>query len=376
MNHNIQFTLRQHTPLIHFQYDQPGTTLRATELKPKLDRFLIKKVFKNEWQRYREFLIGFNIAQKRAKRYNREVLKSDFTHIALDYSVKIVPSGKKEISLPNKSLFFANNTLAENKKIKAIKYKEIKIEIGSLHRELIERIEKNKELFFAMHNFGTRQSKGFGGFYPENPNISFERALLQAFPNVYKLTTRSNPFKTVDYTHKLLKSGINFNGEYKKSLLFRYACTLEPPCRWEKKKIKEEFKEVLRDSYTSAVDCQNIKDENYRYIRAVFGVAGFYEFNGGPKRGGERIDISHSVVKRFKSPLLYKVYQNEVYLVFDKSYKKLLEQEGNYRFKLIIPQKKSFSISTFEKNQFDMERFFDFVLRQKDGKRILQKVQP
>lgn len=36
------FTLTQQTPLIHFQHKQIGATLRATEVKPKLDRFLIK----------------------------------------------------------------------------------------------------------------------------------------------------------------------------------------------------------------------------------------------------------------------------------------------------------------------------------------------
>ncbi len=33
--------LRQLTPLIHFQAEQPQATLRATEVKPKLDRFLL-----------------------------------------------------------------------------------------------------------------------------------------------------------------------------------------------------------------------------------------------------------------------------------------------------------------------------------------------
>jgi len=41
----VEFTLKQHTPMIHFQADQSGATLRATELKPKLDRFLIERVF-------------------------------------------------------------------------------------------------------------------------------------------------------------------------------------------------------------------------------------------------------------------------------------------------------------------------------------------
>ena len=38
----VEFTLKQHTPIIHFQSDQVGATLRATELKPKFDRFLLE----------------------------------------------------------------------------------------------------------------------------------------------------------------------------------------------------------------------------------------------------------------------------------------------------------------------------------------------
>ena len=40
----LEFTLKQHTPIIHFQSDQKGATLRATDLKPKLDRFLIEQL--------------------------------------------------------------------------------------------------------------------------------------------------------------------------------------------------------------------------------------------------------------------------------------------------------------------------------------------
>ncbi|MEL7223220.1 MAG: hypothetical protein AAGJ93_17980, partial [Bacteroidota bacterium] len=35
------FHLKQHTPLIHFQHEQSGATLRATEVKAKLDRFIL-----------------------------------------------------------------------------------------------------------------------------------------------------------------------------------------------------------------------------------------------------------------------------------------------------------------------------------------------
>lgn len=53
----VEFTLKQHTPIIHFQSDQSGATLRATELKPKFDRFLISQ-FKKENIDFKNFLIN------------------------------------------------------------------------------------------------------------------------------------------------------------------------------------------------------------------------------------------------------------------------------------------------------------------------------
>ena len=35
--------LKQQTPILHFQPDESGATLRASEVKPKLDRFLINQ---------------------------------------------------------------------------------------------------------------------------------------------------------------------------------------------------------------------------------------------------------------------------------------------------------------------------------------------
>ena len=47
----LEIKLKQQTPMLHFQHDQDGATLRATEVKPKLDRFIIKfGEIKDEWK--------------------------------------------------------------------------------------------------------------------------------------------------------------------------------------------------------------------------------------------------------------------------------------------------------------------------------------
>ena len=74
------YTLQASTPLIHFQHSEPGATLRVTEAKPKLDRFLKQKAeneIKDSW------LIG----------------ESD----ALNYKMRIVSKGARIVPLGQKT---------------------------------------------------------------------------------------------------------------------------------------------------------------------------------------------------------------------------------------------------------------------------------
>ena len=80
-NFKLTFKLKQHTPLIHFQHDQHGATLRATELKPKLDRFLLEKLGNGNYEQ------GIEIAKKKGW------LVAKGEHPALDYKVRIFPTG-------------------------------------------------------------------------------------------------------------------------------------------------------------------------------------------------------------------------------------------------------------------------------------------
>ena len=41
---SLNYTLKAQSPMIHFQAQQQGATLRATEVKPKLDKFIIQKL--------------------------------------------------------------------------------------------------------------------------------------------------------------------------------------------------------------------------------------------------------------------------------------------------------------------------------------------
>ena len=47
----LKFKLDQHTPMLHFQPAQQGATLRATEVKPRFDKWLVRKAWSDDYSR-------------------------------------------------------------------------------------------------------------------------------------------------------------------------------------------------------------------------------------------------------------------------------------------------------------------------------------
>ena len=47
----LTIKLKQHTPLIHFQHDQEDATLRASEVKPKLDKYIITQLGEGDYEK-------------------------------------------------------------------------------------------------------------------------------------------------------------------------------------------------------------------------------------------------------------------------------------------------------------------------------------
>ena len=109
--YKIEFTLKQHTPIIHFQHDQDGATIRATEVKPKLDQFIFEKLtgklafdarkefFRllndgtEEQKSWRQWLVGKGRDLKSNLRPNE--LSIALSHLSFDYKLKISVSGNR-----------------------------------------------------------------------------------------------------------------------------------------------------------------------------------------------------------------------------------------------------------------------------------------
>jgi hypothetical protein len=321
----VEFTLKQHTPIIHFQSDQTGATLRATELKPKFDKFLLDKV---EDLPYKENANG---------------------HKSLDYKVKIEPNISKASDINQReSLFFGNMGDGEEKKYKSYT-KPFKIEFFSYNKDITKAIKNNFEAFLANINFGTRQSKGYGSFYiADRP---FDKSLIPY--KVYRFNSK-NWEKDIKLLYSFLRQGVNLpNREgtrfYSKPAIFSYAKS--KGWTWDKKAIKKKyFRDKLVQQSGDAVEY----DSNQQYIlRDLFGLSSDQSWMSYKTT----VSKENKDIERFKSPINFKIIDDKVYFWADDSYKKILDKE----FEIKSNKKGDLKLPT--PPEFDFNDFFDFTFK-------------
>ncbi len=324
--YKIEFKLKQHTPLIHFQAEQFGATLRASELKPKLDKFLIEQLQLSH--QYDEK------AEHKPKQFFINEEKE-----ALDYKVRIDVKSTQWDEIPTSTgnnnkipAFFANMGLdySENKKYLCVSNDPIKVTIHSFHTELINLISLDLlQTFFQQTNFGTRQSKGFGNFsiigqpLVENYyDVSFDIS-----PRNFPFSERGMPddfnawetyfkvFTGIDFFYRSLRSGINRKGRngdvfYIKPAIFYYSMKVLDK-QWDKKSIKEVYypseleKQIDRNSNPDILTYPD-NDETHIMIKDVFGLSSTESWREPYK---SELTKSHDSIDRFQSPLLFKPYE-------------------------------------------------------------------
>lgn len=351
----LTVTLKQHTPLLHFQHNQAGAILRASEVKPKLDKFIRER-------RESDFPVKWRIGKEKGEHKN-----------ALDYSLWVSASETPQV-LVIKTFFNRtdqNVILYSQRRVgsyfgdaKGLEWRDgLTITFSSFETDVLDQIYQHVVPFFILHNFGQRQSKGFGSFTVSAINekcldgyggksfakSDFESILQQSFATVYRPNDQTyRPLELIHKEYQLLKSGRNNpwnSNEYRKSALFLYFVNQNPPIRWEKRKIKQEingvtnkqekpFAAALKQTSKLPIDlskrtCEiynSYTDEQpneYRYIRALLGLA---EANEYQTEGGDStylVRIKHEPIngsdedqiERLASPILFKVFENSAYLI-------------------------------------------------------------
>lgn len=376
--HKLTFTLKQHTPIIHFQHNQHGATLRATELKPKLDKFLIDNLDLTE-------IIQKDGKDIRVPKRNYANWFNNKKKLSLDYKVRITDSNSKDYFLPISFVSLKNKNATENcakqalglsnlnilapcpyfannEKISKEKWDEVNIAVQSqsfitvtiicfiseLKNEIIKLFP---DLLFTT-NFGSRQNKGFGSYsvtkVNENKVTFIEKELYNYFEYVLKVNTKKDGdinyiFKTIDNLYKDIKN----NGATKKSHL--------------KDSQKETWeKEIVRDKLIENKQSKPLKlvlENSPKYIRAVLGLAEIYSY---PHNDDKKVKIKNNpenkeekdIITRYQSPLYFKVIENNIYILSNGVNPAILNEsfifeEGSPNNRIILKTPESFNDKDF-----------------------------
>lgn len=352
-----EYKLVQHTPLIHFQHSEPHACLRATEVKPKLDRFLIEQLEEDDRfgdGRWKKWFVG------------------DGSQQSFDYMMRITPNSERvdrtqsieraiaraEHRPPNASFHeihknYFGNMASEKKreeKKKAIRetfkeslfYKDgLTLTIRCFIPELLTFIDEHIRGFFMMHNFGTRQRKGFGSFTVDistKPNEPKGFDLVGKYcPNAYycKLDNDVNADALLDAVWVIsafLRSGFNRGeGNYVRGFVFRYFQREKNPLANDKAFVKQQ---VLHNVYNEATRGEHLhpygNNVRYRYVRGLLGTNENSRFCRDPNAHTPVYDIyTHSAegIERFPSPLLFKPIGKFVFILPQKMPDKIFGSE-------------------------------------------------
>lgn len=323
-----EYKLNQQTPLIHFQYNELGATLRATEVKPKLDRFISEKVhIPEEW-----------------------ILKSGDENdsgksSALNYKMKIVSNDVETVDLGFKTdydIFYGN--MGDNIK-KGVMCKDITLTIICKIPKLMETIDENISEFLIVENFGTMQSKGFGSFTVDGAKLD-SNSIANALKNRYGSRTcykfksgdtpfnRKTAFKRIKTFYGIMKSGVNFGG-YQKSLLFIYLSDKKIDNEKSYLKQSEMAPRLTKKGLDSSPVSLN-PNSNYHYVRALLGVGDHIDFKNDNGQSDEQkndkteIKFINNEIKRLNSPIFFKIVGDDVYMVAKRINSKIYEKSFDF----------------------------------------------
>jgi len=357
---SIKFTLRQHTPVIHFQENARDATIRATELKPKLDRFLTEKLGGN-FDTCKRLLAGYTSHPDKEKSL-KERWEGKDCYRALDYTVRVKTEGSKLQVIGKKDkvpTFFANlgDDYEQSPKFKSTAKTDLIF--TSPHDELLELIPQHLDEFFWHHNFGTRQSKGWGSFTIESAHCDFVRYEPQGF---FQFSVAKNdPFQTINDFYRLLRAGLNVvsfkknhatgrlelnkRTHYCKPVIFEFASFKHEQgkakqliLQWEKKTIKQDLifnghteidKQIQEHKLQNATDHPlKVNSQSKKAIKDLMGFSTVEEW-GSYGRTSITKTHSNSDIRRMKSPMFFKPIKNEagfqIYFRFDEVPKEFYE---------------------------------------------------
>jgi len=252
---------------------------------------------------------------------------------------------------------------------------------------LINYIESVIHSFFLSHNFGTRQSKGYGSYYihTDDPlyiepneiindqNQDAVYFLPYSFPLAAvgntAIRTALNMLKKMEIFYKAMRSGINqcfgANQHYLKSLFWIYFKRfVEINLKWEKKKIKDQFLAAhpfytIQSGRHSGKPAYNNSPLGFSgssdlLIKDLFGLATTEKWEA---KWNFEIEKQITDVERFKSPIFFKpILTQQGYIIYFHA-EELTDNNSIIRKTVTINAACSIPTPV----SFDFHDFFDFL---------------
>ena len=365
-NCKLELDLKCHAPIIHFQpsTNAKGATLRASEVKPKFDKYI--------WTKEPEELATYEL---------------------LPYKMKFIEK-KKEVIDEQAADEYVDIPLYYAKDQKRMVITNPRIVITCFDPILQKLIVKHIKNFFIVTNFGAAQGKGYGSFtidsekndQVEQENI--EKILMEEFglKTLYKIDCNklvgklakveaiTKIFRIIANFYKIIKGGINHK-EYIKGFLFIHMN--EKGIKNEKAVLKTEIIDHPYASNQNKVKQEpKINSHKECYVRALLGLSSSFAFKDQRRQKGGAVDvnikISHAdeTIERFPSPLTFKVINKIIYIIPKQIDEQIWNQKFIFTYELgkdvknsngIDPKVKpeELELYTPDSNEFCLEDFLE-----------------
>jgi len=319
----LTYALKAQTPMLHFQAQQPGATLRATEVKPKLDKFILQRLGKEnipkDW-----FLPDTD---------------------ALNYKLRFRADGEGQVTEPHKMFFGNSGKHSGQPDYTWALQGDCTMTLLCFIPALRDTIDQLIVPFFICINFGRMQNKGFGGFTVANRSCtkaeigkqlckSTGAAACYAFA-ADRYTDRT--FDAIQLLYTVMKAGFNRTNhasarpeQYHRSYLFEFFHSLQignEKAAMKKAGVSPAVQHPQNNRVTSEQD-----QDAYHYVRALLGIADHIEYITGfewranrqgreaffPLKEKETVAIACPDVARFASPIFFKVIDGTVYIAANR----------------------------------------------------------
>lgn len=388
--------LKQHTPIIHFQAHQNGATLRASDLMPRLKKYINYNLLSKYYTITEEMRTEIQKVNHLVKRKKPILPKVEIQSVVCE-ALPIKAEGYR-------TLYFGDITRMRT-------YSSTTIAIRNFNPATLKIIPCALQLMFAFENFGARENKGYGSFTIEKIMVDDSEIELITLEDIYKkskeINTKKNiyyfnvtgdcydVFKSIFYFYNSLKAGVNEDlnparrqqDKYSKSLLWRYLNENKVPLYiWEKRLMKKSIEAVPPFNNGNILE-----NENNIIMRVLLGMSTDYKFSRNDNvrmdtdygnsstlniRNNKNFKVTNSAIACAPSPIFFKPIQlsNNNYRVYI-----ILKPELYFDGEIDL-RKEEFTVSekiginTIIKGKlktletFDLKKFMDWVITtKKDG---------